>query len=121
MNESNLPQRRDESVSITPSSLLSDKLRGRLKKIVVNKCDLCQIGIGESMLYYEGTWRKYKHDSKKAYEYKYKNTKLRLCIDCFEKLTSMKEVDKYLRKNLPRRGKLRVINDCIKGDWLVDP
>lgn len=101
----NLPQRRDESVSITPSSLLSDKLN--MKKIVINRCGLCSIGIGESMLYYEGTWRKYKHDSKKAYEYDYKDKKLRLCIDCFEKLTNMKEVDKYLKKNLPIGGKYR--------------
>jgi len=91
-----------------PSHL--DGLEGRLKKISVNRCELCQIGIGKSVLFSNGTWREYVHDCKKVYEFKYKDGALRVCVDCFENLSKTEDPTRYIRKNI---GKRRPIDRII--------
>jgi hypothetical protein len=73
---------------------------GKLKTVVLNKCDFCQIGIGTSMLFDRGTWREYKHSCKKAREFKWRGGIMRVCDDCYETLMSKKEPAKFIKQSL---------------------
>jgi hypothetical protein len=95
MKDSNLSAGGDNSVHNT---LLSPPSGGKLKNIVVNRCDICRIGIGKSMLFFDGTWREYEHSSKEVYEFKYKDGIARVCLDCYEDLSAMKSPTRYIRK-----------------------
>lgn len=70
------------------------------KKIMPNKCDLCTIGIGTSMLYFENTWRPYKHINQKVFHFNWEEGRLRVCEDCYERLKKMEDPDTYIRKLL---------------------
>lgn len=73
------------------------------KSIMPNRCDLCSIGIGTSMLYFENTWRPFKHIETRPYNYQWFGTKLKVCEDCFKELKNMKNVNAYLKRQFDKR------------------
>jgi hypothetical protein len=68
------------------------------KRIMPNRCDLCGIGIGKSMLYYENTWRPFSHIETKAYHYYWEKGRIKLCKECLDFVNKQKDPDVYLRK-----------------------
>ena len=67
------------------------------KKIMPNRCDLCGIGIGVSMLYFENAWRPHKHLHDKIQRY-YSETygSVKLCDECFADLNKHQDKDSYI-------------------------
>ena len=68
------------------------------KKIMPNKCDLCGIGIGKSMLFYDGTWRMHKHIEKKPYYYDWEGGRIKICSECRYDLKKNKNAKVYLKR-----------------------
>jgi hypothetical protein len=68
------------------------------KRIMPNKCDICGIGIGTSMLYFENTRRPYKHDQQRLYFYTYSGKRLRVCGECIEFLDRQENPEQFLDK-----------------------
>jgi len=100
MIEDSLSQCGGDLTHNTFSPPLSDELDVRLKKIVINRCDFCQIGIGKSMLFDKGTWREHNHICKEAKIFKYGGKTMRVCVDCYERLKAAKDPAKYIKKRL---------------------
>jgi len=67
------------------------------KIIMPNRCDICTIGIGTSMLFYENTWRPFKHYEPIVYVFHTNNGRLKVCKECFEELNAMKEPEEYIK------------------------
>ena len=63
----------------------SKDLDEKLKRIMPNICDSCKVGIGKSVLLYEGVWRQYSHEYDRVHIFRHKGKKYRLCEPCFKK------------------------------------
>jgi len=70
------------------------------KRIMPNKCRMCHIGVGKSMLFYEGTWRPFKHIENKMRYFYYDGGKIKVCDDCYERLTEMEKPSGYIKDNI---------------------
>lgn len=66
------------------------------KFIMPNRCDICTVGIGTSMLFYENAWRPFKHYEPKVYIYYWSGGRLSLCKECYDNIVSSKDPDKYI-------------------------
>ena len=66
------------------------------KVIMPNKCDICTIGIGTSMFYFENTWRPFKHIEPKVYTYYYLGGRIKICSECLKELEQMKDPEYYI-------------------------
>ena len=66
------------------------------KVIMPNKCDICTIGIGKSMFYYENTWHSFEHLEKKVIPYYWSCGRVNVCSDCAEEIKKMKNPDHYI-------------------------
>ena len=82
------------------------------KIIMPNRCDLCSIGIGTSMVCEKGVWSTYRHIEKKINNFYWKEGKIRVCDECLDDLNKKKNSDKYLSKLFSKR--------VIRGGRLID-
>lgn len=62
-----------------------------------NRCDICTIGIGTSMLFFENTWRPFKHYERTVFTFYSNKGRLRVCEECLNDLTNMKNPNEYIK------------------------
>lgn len=67
-----------------------------VKVIMPNKCDICTIGIGKSVIFEDKIWKIHKHIEPMIYQYYYYNGMVKVCKECFEELNKMKNPDHYI-------------------------
>lgn len=66
------------------------------KVIMPNKCDICTIGIGRSVLFEDKIWKIHNHIEVEVHPYYYYNGMVKVCKECFDELNSMKNPDFYI-------------------------
>lgn len=90
------PSKGTDGLGKNTSSVPSGDCWNKLKRIMPNRCGMCLIGIGKSMLFYDGTWRQFKHLEEDAHVVRFNGNRITVCGDCFERLEKEKDVGKYL-------------------------
>jgi hypothetical protein len=71
-----------------------------VKRIMPNKCELCTVSIGTSMLFYNNAWRPFKSPYKKVHYFYYETGRIKVCSDCYKKLSKMENPAKYIEENV---------------------
>jgi len=74
-----------------------------VKKIMPNRCEVCSIGIGQSMLFFENAWRPFQHTMKEVHYFIWDKGRVKVCADCYEDLFRIKD-PKKLEKYLTLQG-----------------
>jgi hypothetical protein len=75
------------------------------RKIMPNKCEVCGIGIGKSMLFFENTWRPFKHYAEKVFYFEWDGGRVRVCQDCDEYLNKIDDANAHLKTLFNNRKK----------------
>lgn len=75
-----------------------------MKRITPNLCDFCTIGIGRSMLFYDGAWRQYKHLHQKVHILRYGGRRYKLCASCQHDLDKAENRQAHIKRKLEVNG-----------------
>jgi hypothetical protein len=88
-----------EADNLRPSQATLSASSGKdLKRIMPNKCDCCDIGIGTSMLKEGKTWIQHQHIFDQFHTFRTPRKKYKVCKWCFEDLQKHKRPLAYMRR-----------------------